>query len=212
MAELDLSLLSTCYAFCDPAGKRKPGETLKRVRARSAIIVVAPDHLSRIFVLYAWAKRCSTDEMIEQIFETQERFRPRIFGVEANAMQSLFADAIRRESRMLQKRIALLPVTQPTGIDKDFRIRAALQPVIAWGRLFIQEHQTDLLHELTSFPMSATKDLVDALASAIALVPQKPTRRQHDEEIQKLAAYLRNSGAPAAYIEQRISELALRKN
>ena len=210
--EIPLSLLSNCYSFCDPAGKRKPGETLKRVRARSAIIVVAPDHLSRIFVLYAWAKRCSTDEMIEQIFETQERFRPRIFGIEANAMQSLFADAIRRESRILQKRIALLPVSQPTGVDKDFRIRAALQPVVAWGRLFVQEHQTDLIHELTSFPMSATKDLVDALASAIALVPQKPTVRQQSEEIQQLARYLRDSGAPVSYIEQRVAELAQGRN
>lgn len=210
MAEITLNSLGSPFFFCDPAGKKKPGE-IKRVRSRSAIVGVASDHLSRIFVLYAWAKRCTTDELIERMFEVQGQFKPRTFGVEANAMQSLFADAVRRESRLLQKRIALLPVTQPTNIDKDFRVRAALQPVIAWGRLFVQEHQTELIHELTSFPMSATKDLVDALASAITLVPQRPTRRQADEEIEQLARYLRNSGAPASYIETRIAELSARR-
>lgn len=199
--------LTLRYAFCDPAGKKKPGE-IKRVRARSAIVVVAPDHLSRILVLHAWAKRCTTDELIERIFEVQEAYKPRVFGIEANAMQSLFADAVQRESRMLQKRINLSPVMQPTKIDKDFRIRAALQPVVAWGRLLLQEHQTDLIHEITSFPMSATKDLVDALASAIALVPRKPVQREKDEETERLASYLRRSGMAPDRIARRIAEVA----
>lgn len=191
-------------AFCDPAsGKR---EIIRRTRARSAIIVVGADALTRLFVLFAWADRCSTDTLIEKILSTQEQFHPNIFGIEANAMQSLFADAVGREARDKHKTLPLVPVTQPTKIDKDWRIRTTLQPPIGEGRIFIQPTQYELKAEMLSFPMTPTKDLIDALASAVALIPHQGTRRDFDSEAQQLAQYLRDSGAPASYIEQRMME------
>ena len=197
--EIKLSDMVERYSFCDPASGR---QVIKRVRARSAVVTIGVDHLMRFFVLHTFADRCSTDKLIEKLVEIGETYQPRLFGIEANAMQSLFANAMRREARTAKKRIPFIPITQPTKIDKDFRIRAALQPVIASGRLFLQANQIDLRGELLSFPMSPTKDLVDALASAIAMAPNRQTRREKDKELESRLAYLRATGAPLHYIEQ----------
>jgi len=187
-------------AFCDPAGGKKL--QIKRVRARSAIVVVAQDTLNRLFVLHAWADRCSTDRLTQMILKVNADLRPRLFGIEANAMQSLYGDMVRRESRTTKgPRLPLIPVEQPTKIDKDWRIRSVLQPAIAEGRLFILPTLYELRAEITTFPMSPTKDLIDALASAIALMPKRAVARERQEEMQARLAYLRETGASPQYIE-----------
>jgi phage terminase large subunit-like protein len=93
-------------------------------------------------------------------------------------------------------------VTQPTNIDKDWRIRTILQPVIADGRLFIRDEHMELKQEIINFPMSPTKDIIDALASAVKLLPATQSRAQKDQELERRLAYLRDSGAPADYIMQ----------
>lgn len=199
MSKLVLDELTDRVAFLDPAGGK---QRVRRVSARSAIIVLSRDWLSRLFVLHAWAARCTTDAMVEKILDVCQQYRPRIFGIEANAMQSLFVDTVRREARMKGLRLPLTPVNQPTKIEKEFRIRTALQPIIAEGRLFIQADQHELRNELQSFPLGMTRDLVDALASAVSLYPQRPTTAAREEETESYLSYLRNSGAPASYIEQ----------
>lgn len=204
MARVPLDELTQRYAFCDPSGGKR---AVKRTKARSAIVVVAQDTLSRFFVLHAWGDAVSTDSLIDRILDTQEKFQPRVFGVEANAMQSLFADALLREARFTGKKVPIRAVHQPTRVDKEFRIRSILQPVVADGRLFTQQHQIDLYSEISSFPTGATCDIVDALASAIALAPPPRTRKQQDGEMDNLASYLRQSGAHPNEIEKRLRAL-----
>lgn len=198
---IKLEELSDRYGFVDPASSKKDGE-LKQVKARSAIVVVAYDWLGRIFVLDAWAKRCSTDELIERMYRTHELWNLRTLGGEANGLQELFQEAVMRDARLRGKKLPLRPIHQHTRIDKDWRIRTILQPVIANGRLFIRPDMTELKTEIAAFPLSPIKDLVDALASAIKLVPPRATRRENDREIDELVDYLRKTGAPASTIEE----------
>lgn len=193
------------YAFLDPAsGKLK---TVKRIAARSAIVVIGVDPYTRIFVRYAWAARCSTDALMDQVYKVQEEFQPQLFGVEANAQQSLFGEALRREARWRDLDIHIVGVDQPTRIDKDFRIRTALQPAIREGRLFLpEEGLAELRLEIQAFPLGATKDLIDALASAVSLVPARPTSTQNESEIEELAAYLRSQGVSPQVIEATIQK------
>ena len=202
----DLSKLRR-IAFCDPAGSKTGREKLKRTSARSAIVVIGVDDLIRIFVLHAWADRCSTDILMNKIQSLNELFQPKIFGMEANAMQSLFADAVAREAKRLQKRLPLVPVTQPTKIEKNWRIRTNLQSVVADGRLFVQENQLELQAELSAFPMSPTVDIIDALSSAVALAPRRAVQQARQSEFDALADYLRRSGATPFQIQKRIAEL-----
>jgi len=200
---LSLEALSDRAAFCDPSG----GKTvIKKQRARSAIVVVAQDMLQRIFVLHAWAGHVSTDKLYDKIFEINSQFVPRVFGIEANGLQSLFGDGIRREARMSGRRIPLVAVHQPPKLEKTFRNRSVLQPVFAEGRLFMQKHQVELDAELATHPMSPTFDLVDALSSSIALLPKRVRVEEADSEEANLTRYLRKSGAPVWLIEKRVIE------
>ena len=203
----DLVIIS----FTDPAGGKSSTAKLKRTSARSSVITIGVDPLCRIFVLHAWAERCTTDRYVEHIYKVHDDLHPKMFGVESNAMQALFGDMLARESRSLKKRVPFVPVSQPTRVDKRWRIRTTLQPVIAEGRLFLQDNQLELKAELSTFPMSPTVDLIDALASAVNLAPRRAAAAVRNDAVDALASYLRSSGATPAYIQQRVSELNSRR-
>lgn len=199
--------------FCDPAGgKTTRTQQLKRTSARSAIIGIGCDDLARIFVLHAWAKRCSTDELVDHIFKTCDEHKPKIFGVEANAMQSLFGDMILREAKQKQVRLPIVEVPQNTHVEKKWRIRTTLQPVMAEGRLFVMSGHHELRAELASFPMSPVVDMVDALASAIALAPRRAMSVQRREEVDAYADYLRRSGMPSRQIQEQVEAYRLQSS
>lgn len=205
---MDLALTDcTRVAFLDPAG----GKTqIKRQRARAAIVVIAGDALNRYFVLYAWAGRVATDAMVEKVFWVNQTFRPRIFGCEANALQKLFADTLAIIAKHREVKLPLTAYHQPTQIEKHFRNRTILQPVLANGRLFLDvedSQQQELVNELRAHPTGQTVDLVDALATAIKLCPQKVQHKVADDEERALTAYLRRIGTPPAQISRRLAEI-----
>lgn len=195
--------LRPLYGFVDPAAG-KADAAIRRVRARSAIIVVGGCQLGRIFVLHAWAARVPTDVLIDTMYTLHDQYRFKVLGVEANAMQSLFVDSIIRDARKCGKEIPFSPVFQPTNREKDFRIRSRLQPLFGAGKLFIPEEFKELRTEIENFPMHPTKDLVDALASAVSLMPVKAPRRAQDDEAIALAKYLRETGAPGHAVQDAL--------
>lgn len=200
------------YAFTDPAGGKSKTAAAKhkKIRALQAAIVIATDHLQRIYVLHCWSGRLAPSAYLDKLIALCDNYTPKIFGIEANAMQSLFADLVHTEARrrLGAHKNKFLPINQPTKIDKNFRIRTTLEPVINAGRLFVPAHMTELLADLKGFPTIQHIDRVDCLASAVALVPQRPLPQKQSDEAEALASYLRNTGAPSWYIKKRIEELA----
>ena len=198
------------FAFSDPAGGKQKAAAAKhkKIRALQAAIVIGVDHLTRIFVLHCWAGRLPASQYLDKLISICENYTPRTFGIEANAMQGLFAELVHAEARKLgPHKNKFVPVDQPTKIEKFFRIRTTLEPVINEGRLFIPEHMTELLADIRGFPTIQHIDRVDCLASAVSLVPQRPVPQRTKDEADALASYLRSRGAPSHYIEQRIKEL-----
>jgi hypothetical protein len=200
MIEIPLNELQHKYAYVDPASGKKANE-LRKIRAKSAIVVIAPDWMGRIFVLEAWAARCSTEDLIEKMYAIEDAFHLKVMGGEANGMQSIFQDAIIRDARLRGKRLPLQPISQSTRIDKDWRIRNRLGPVLSSGKLFLRDHMTELKTEIAGFPLTPFKDLVDALASVIAMLPVRRTVNEKQDETDKLLGYLRKTGASPKHIE-----------
>ena len=199
------------YAFTDPAGgrQRTAGAKHKKIRALQAAIVIAVDDLQRIFVLHCWAGRLTPSKYLDKLITICDDYEPKTFGIEANAMQSLFADLVYDEARrrLGAHKNRFLEINQPTKVDKFFRIRSTLEPVINEGRLFIPSHMTELLSDMRGFPTIQHIDRVDCLASAVALVPSRPLPQRTQDEADALASYLRKTGAPSDYIERRIREM-----
>ncbi len=98
MQQIELKTLER-YGFTDPAsGKTATRKTF----ANQAIIIIGVDYLLRIFVLYAWAGRLRTVLYLDKIIDVCAEYAPRRFGVEANAMQSLFVDVVREKAKELR--------------------------------------------------------------------------------------------------------------
>lgn len=195
------SQLHTTTAFLDPAGGKK-GEKIKSTRARSAIVVVSADHMNRVFVRDTWAERCSVADIRAQVYAMNRKWKPNQFGIEGNAQQSLFADAMILDAAEKREDINIINVVHPTSIPKPFRIRTYIQPLMPDGRLFMMADQTDLKDELITFPMANLVDILDALASAISMLPKRLSLHESDDERDAHLEYLRDSGAPVSYIER----------
>lgn len=188
-------------AFVDPASGKKTAAQ-RKTSSRSADVVVGMDGLGHVFVLHAWAGRVPTPAHTDRIFQLAVDWKPRIVGIDASAMQTLYSDSLLLEARHRKARLPLWPMQMPTHVVKEERIRAVLQPVIANGRLFLSAEQHDLQQEIESFPTGATKDLVDALASAITLLRKPGRERSESREREAYLAYLKATGAPASYIDR----------
>ena len=199
------------FAFTDPAGGKAKAASAKhkKIRALQAAIVIATDHLQRIFVIHSWSGRLAPSAYLDKLITICDNYNPKIFGIEANAMQSLFADLVHTEARrrLGAHKNKFLEVNQPTKVDKFFRIRTTLEPVINEGRLFVPESMTELLADLRGFPTIQHIDRIDCLASAVALIPQRPVPQKTKDEADALASYLRNRGVPSHEIEKRLKEL-----
>lgn len=205
MNSLELSAIQPRYMWLDPASG-KPKQRIKTVRARSAIVVVGKTTDSRIWALDAWADRSGTTEIVKHFVDMCAKWGPVVAGFEDAGQQFLLAEPIMEEAAKRDIEVPLAPVTVPTKVDKTWRIRTILQPVIGSGRLMIRHDLLELRNEITQFPMSVIKDLVDALASAVALVPPPAATHQHQDEVHELARYLRESGVPPSEIERAVQE------
>lgn len=204
MTSFPLDRLKPLYAFLDPAGPKRRAEGLKNVASRSALIVGGQDDLGRVFVLYAWAARCAANQLMERLHAVYDRFAPKLIGCEENALAGLFTDIVRYDAAVRQRRLPLAGISQPTNIEKDYRIRTTLQPLIANGRIFLLGNDPGMLElkaEITTFPMNHRKDMIDALASLCRMMPLKAVRGGADGERAAYLKYLRESGAPAETIE-----------
>jgi hypothetical protein len=189
-------------AFADSAGGRVTFGRAKSQRSRSAIVVLAQDNLEHLFCLKAWARHCTTDQLIDEIFATQEKWNPSSFGIDATGTQNLFADSLLREAREKHKKLPLVKWTFEG--DKDYRIETTLQPLQSGGKLFAQKDQDDLRAEYEAFPSSNLKDLLDALVGAKLLLPTKPKAEEVRDEMAQYREYLRGQGVPPMTVEQRI--------
>lgn len=203
--KISITRLKERYGFLDPAAGKQGRDQLRKELARSAIVVVTQDSMQRVFVLEAWAKRCPTQELVREMMRVNKEWGLKSFGVEANAMQSLFVDTVEMILREKGEKIPLRAIYQNTRVDKMFRIRTALQPLLGQGRLILGEEQMELRNELKAFPRGQTVDLVDALASAVGMLPDVPQEEAVNQQADGLAKYLREQGVKAEYIEQRMS-------
>lgn len=189
-------------AWCDPAG----GPQARTGKSRSAIVVVGQDELERIFILEADAARWPTDMLERRILQTQTKWSPAKFGIDATGPQVLFADTMRRKAREEGVRMNLVPTALRS--DKSFSIETTLQPIVAQGRLFRPDLSMikGLYEEWKHHPSTDFNDTMDALACAIRLLPTTLPDHLRALSRDQLRAYLLKTGMSREKVEERLSE------
>ncbi len=203
MEELEIASLER-YAFADPAAGKDARN--KKRRARQAIVVGARDWFDRWFFPHIWAGHLTASEFKDKIIETQEIYSPRLFGLEANGMQVLFGNLVREAAKLKLGAVKMIPVYQPTNVEKTFRIRTGLEPVILQGRFFLQKSQIEARSELQGHPTAATRDIIDAMETCIRIAPKRPLKHRKNHELEAYAKYLRQTQTPAHLIERKLAE------
>lgn len=135
----------------------------------SAIVYLGVGRDGRLYV-EAELVRLPVPEMIAAAVDAVRRFRPDIFGVEANQFQSLLADEMQRAFRA-SGMLAVRPALIENRDNKLVRIRR-LGPYLA-ARLLRFHHPTPgtrlLVDQLRMFPIADHDDGPDALEMAVRL-------------------------------------------
>lgn len=199
MPTVKIDQLGPCYMYLDPASGRKK---TKNPNARSALIVCQPVPPAYVCVAHAWAARASTTEITEEVFRSYAVYRWVLGAVETAGQQFLLYSHIIDEALRRGIRLPLVEGKQYTEDAKDQRINDAITPLWIQGRLCIQSYQLALRDELNDFPRGALKDLLDALAGCISLMPKPtPIRAAHDTR-KAVVDYLWKAGATSLQVSQ----------
>jgi predicted phage terminase large subunit-like protein len=112
-------------------------------------------------VLEAWGKRCTPLELIEKLFAVNEKWHPRLFGIEAVAYQKSLSYFLRQE---MERRGKWFQIKDLKAIGKkEVRIRG-LQPIVKTSRVAIHPEQQLLIQEMSDFPLGEHDDVVDAFS------------------------------------------------
>lgn len=199
------------YGYADLAAGKDTRN--RRRRARQSIVIGARDWLDHWFWLYIWAGRLTASQFKDLILDTQGRWNPRRFGLEANGMQVLFGNLVREEAKIRFGNIKMIPIYQPTNVEKTYRIRTGFEPVILQGRCFLQEKEIEARAEIAGFPTAATRDIIDAMETLVSRVaPKQHVKIVKDREEEEYAQYLRASGMPAHKIEGALANFRSERN
>ena len=160
--------------------------------SKTAIVYLARDWQDRIFVLHARKGYWAPSDYIDRVFKVCERFKykHRAVYVEMQAGFKVLEDNYRQEQ---MRRNVWLNVNKVSALaHKEDTIRAVWQPVLEAGRLYVNDDDCpDLLAEISLFPSSPSKDLLDAgkIAITASRTPDEPISDLNDDpEIAKLRA------------------------
>ena len=138
----------------------------------SALVLLGVDRRGTIYVEADLARR-PTPQMVADGVEWHRRFRPDVFGVEANQWQELLAGQFEMEFRR-QGLLDARPVALDNRTNKQVRIRR-LGPYLASRRLRFKRPGAGtalLVEQLRQFPLADHDDGPDALEMALRLAAE----------------------------------------
>jgi hypothetical protein len=167
--------------------------------------VVHGDEELRWYVEWAHRLKLSPTELVNLVFDLNERFKPRLIGVEDVFYQKMLCHLLWEEYKL--RKIAnpnlaplpIVPVKPPTDKSKERKIETVLVPRLEWGRIFFNQGLHDFEHELLTFPRGAFDDIIDAVASCDEIMSYP---------VKENPKHVRPHPGTAAYEKAYIAELA----
>jgi phage terminase large subunit-like protein len=166
-------ITTTRYVIVDPITAKPTSSTSKD---RGVVLVVGVDKAGTWYVLdYKLYDRAKEAELFHGIFEKCDRWSTSNVGWETVAYQLQGRYNLEEEAKRTGRRLRITEL-RPGHTKKDVRIRSLI-PYFERGQIFIKPWMSELLHELYRFPHGETKDILDALAYMIKMIPVKSSRR-----------------------------------
>lgn len=167
--------------FIDPAISQK------QEADNTAIVTIGLNKKSNlIYVLEVKARKMLPDEIIDEVFETYTKWKPRRVWVEVIQYQKMLALEIKKQMN-IRNLFFVLDEIRPQW-EKEARIRTTLQPRYA-NHSILHSNNKDMELELLKFPNWKHDDMIDALASAVAMLST------HNIANNKMRTITRNNNA-----------------
>lgn len=144
-----------------------PAISERSAAARSAIVVLASNG-RKLFLLEAWAARCSPTECAQRILEFYKSYRPARIIIESVAYQMALAEILKLLAK--EQNVGQLPIFEyHSGADRKGKMRiAGLEPYFRKGLFYYNpKSQQDFLLEYVDFSPeigNRTVDILDAIA------------------------------------------------
>lgn len=126
----------------------------------------------QLVVWGSWGRLLKPNEIIDALFECDDRFRPIALGVEEDGLNEWLLQPLRAEIAKRSHALPLRPVSAPRDKSKKQFIRG-LQPFFNAREVVFAEEQPDLREQLLSHP-TGSNDIANALAYALRLRPGAP--------------------------------------
>lgn len=117
-----------------------------------------------IFLVDAIAQRLDPIKLVDKIIELAHVYIPKAVTVESNAYQKAIVYYLEQAAKREGIFLNIIPVLSPSGVRKEARIRGALQPFFAEGRVFVRRGLIDFIEEYTRFGKSQDDHMMDSLA------------------------------------------------
>lgn len=176
----------------------------------NAIVVIAVDEANNRYVRQVTYGKFQPMELIDLLFAVNNRYHPRVMGIEAQAYQAFLPKVMSHFMRLRDTPIPIVPIMRGSNEGTDLRVMA-LQPFLHNRMLFLHRGLTDLIREMQDFRLDRKRrghdDALSALADAVRLSAQAASvarkERLTAEEIrQNMAEGRRRAYSADAAIEE----------
>lgn len=161
------------FLMIDPAGWDERGKLSSRGDSTGFLVVLAsPEDFW--YIVDAAKGRWTPKQTIDRIFASYDSWRWRKMGIEDEKYGQMLRYQL--ESEMRERGVPL--VVEPLkhgGRSKDFRIEA-LQPKWENGHILLHPEMKDLRDEFLRYPGWREKNMLDALAYGLDLIPRQRKR------------------------------------
>ena len=182
-----------------------PASSEKTTSDFNATTVLGMTPEGQAIVLDTKIRRYSPLDLMEDLFSIQERWRPRVIGIEGVAYQKMLKYFVDNEAT---RRGLYLPIRDlkgsTVGKSKDYRIKG-LQPMIATGRLFVHRSQQLLIQQSSDYPLGEHDDGPDSLSMHAEVATWWYTSERVERMKQAEAAAIQAQRAPIKYLKSRFA-------
>lgn len=160
-----------------------PAISLKERADFTAIVTIGVDVLGKVYVLEVKRGHYSEDQMVDELFLTNERYHPLTICIETVAFQKTLQHYIMKEIKRRGHSLPLNEVLPESNESKEKRIRL-LQPMYMRSDIFHSKLVPNIEYledELLRFPKGKNDDTADAMAYAVraSFPPRQKEKEDH---------------------------------
>jgi predicted phage terminase large subunit-like protein len=159
-----------------------PAISLKERADFTAIVTIGVDVLGKIYVLEVKRGHYTEDQMVDELFLTNEKYHPMSICIETVAFQKTLQHYIMKEIKRQGHSLPLNEVLPESSESKEKRIRL-LQPMYMRSDIYHSKSVANIEYledELLRFPKGKNDDVADCMAYAVRA--SFPPRQKEKEE------------------------------